>query len=406
MRQTTRTDSCDRHAAGQPDSRQPLDAPQVASLHNLAGIAGDALEIMPPLYLRSILGSPRAWLPPYRRFSEFSLLNPWRPLRTLKFLQNTWLPSLPMTPPTFNPPFFDDLFWQPTVILQRPDHNGSYTSFPDEQWFFINGVMTNDAVAQINAALLAELFHRPITLIQNSTSSLLVDLFQCALDKQGWKVTEPVTKAFPAIYDALKSPHRRRVVVIAHSQGTIIAAVVLALLQKLVTTGPSRLQTPGEPTPPPAAAYAPPEFVYPAEGPIHLDEFDALSLDELRKLELYCFATCANVMTYTAPPAEGRRPIPYLEHFGNEKDIVARLGMLAPRPDKWGIHIDGAQFMRPNAWGHLLNAHYLYPILDMQRRGRRRGGVGTTAPFLARRTADGQPPPRLFDYINGGAPAA
>ena len=82
----------------------------------------------------------------------------------LKFLQNTWIPSIPHTPPLFNPPFLDDLFWQPTVILQRPDHYGSYTSYPDEAWFFINGVMTNDAVAQVNAALLAELFHRPITL--------------------------------------------------------------------------------------------------------------------------------------------------------------------------------------------------------------------------------------------------
>ena len=76
-------------------------APRV---RDLSGIARDALAISPPLYVQSILGPLRAWVPPYRRFSELSLLNPWRPLRTLKVLQNTWLPSLPMTPPTFNPP--------------------------------------------------------------------------------------------------------------------------------------------------------------------------------------------------------------------------------------------------------------------------------------------------------------
>ena len=136
------------------------------------------------------------------------MLSPWRPLRTLKFLQNTWLPSIPRTPPALLPPFVEDFFWQPTLIFQRPDHYGSCTSFPDEAWFFINGIMTNDSVAQLNAALLAELFHRPITLIQNSTSSLFTDLLQCALDKEGWRVTEPVTKALPAIYDALKDPRQ------------------------------------------------------------------------------------------------------------------------------------------------------------------------------------------------------
>ena len=395
-------------------ANQPADAgvPPVTApagptprVRDLRGIARDALAISPPLYVQSILGPLRAWVPPYRRFSELSLLNPWRPLRTLKFLQNTWLPSLPMTPPTFNPPFLDDLFWQPTVILQRPDHCGSYASFPDEHWFFINGIMTNDAVAQLNAALLADLFHRPITLIQNSTSSLLVDLAQCALDKEGWKVTEPVTKAFPAIYDALKSVHKQRVVVIAHSQGTIVTAVVLALLQKLLVTPPAESAGDGVMAPA-AASYAPPEFIYPAEGPIVLDEFETLSLDELAKLEIYCFATCANVMAYSIPPEDDRRPVPYLEHFGNERDIVARLGMLAPRPGQWEIRIDGRRFERPGAWGHLLNEHYLYPIVDAQRRGRRRGGRNTAAPFIESGSAGvpGGPEPRLYSYINGGVP--
>lgn len=382
---------------------QAADVP-APRVRDLSGIARDALAISPPLYVQSILGPLRTWVPPYRRFSELSLLSPWRPLRMFKFLQNTLLPSLPITPPTFNPPFLDDLFWQPTVILQRPDQYGSYTSFPDEHWFFINGIMTNDAVAQINAALLAELFHRPITLIQNSTSSLLVDLLQCALDKEGWKVTEPVTKALPAIYDALKSPHKTRVVVIAHSQGTIIAAIVLALLQKLLALE-LPLAADGVPMPS-AEPYAPPEFIYPAEGAIVLDEFEPLTLAELAKLELYCFATCANVMRHSRPPGDNRPAVPYLEHFGNGQDIVARLGMLAPQPEHWEIRIDGTRFTRPGAWGHLLNEHYLYPIAEGQRRGRRRGGRGTATPFVAMDASEQTVAmtPRLYHYINGGVP--
>ncbi|MBW7883312.1 MAG: hypothetical protein H3C34_11875 [Caldilineaceae bacterium] len=364
-------------------------------LVDLAGIARDALAIRPPLYAQSIFGPLRSWLPPHRRFSEFGIASIWRPLRTLKFLQNTWLPSLPLSPPPFNPPFLNDLFWQPTVILHRPDHNGSYTSFPEESWFFINGIMTNDAVAQVNAALLSELFHRPVTLIQNSTSSLFVDLLQCALDKEGWKVSEPVTKAFPVIYDALKSPHKRRVVVIAHSQGTIIAAVVLRLLAQI--TRPAAMDVV------PAAAYAPPEFVYPAQEPLDLSDFAPLTEAELARLELYCFATCANTMSYVREPAAGQRPVPYIEHFGNELDIVARLGMLAPRPARWEIQLQGPRFVRPRAWGHLLNEHYLYPLADAQRKGRRRGGRGYAEPFLPFAATDGIP--RLYSYINGGAPS-
>ena len=119
------------------------------------------------------------------------------------------------------------------MILQRPDHNGSYTAFPDEAWFFVNGIMTNDSVAQINSAYLAYLFHRPLTMIQNSTDSLWIDLFESAVGKEWYRVVEPAVKALPPIYDTLKSPHKQRVVVICHSQGTIIMSVVLRLLGRL-----------------------------------------------------------------------------------------------------------------------------------------------------------------------------
>ena len=371
-----------------------------APFSELAAIARDALKISPPFYINSIFGPTGSWFPPYQRFSEYSLLNPWRPLRMLKFLQNTWIPSLPHTPPLFSPPFLDDLFWQPTVLLQRPDHYGSYTSYPQEAWFFINGIMTNDAVAQLNAALLAELFHRPITLIQNSTSSLLTDLAQCALDKMNWRVTEPVVKAFPAIYDALTSPEKERVVLIAHSQGTIIAAVLLQLLKKITR----RAEVPGLPAP--AAAYAPPEFIFASDAPLDASDFAPLEESQLAKLEVYSFATCANVMTPLRPADKNTRAVPYVEHFGNEYDIVARLGMLAPNAEAHSIQIEGPRFVRLGGWGHLLNLHYLYPLAEAQRHGRRRGGTGTAAPFVALGNGRGEVTvPRLYDYINGGTPA-
>ncbi len=368
---------------------------------DLVGIAKDALGITPPLYVSSILGLPWTWIPPYARYSEFRILNLWRLRRTLKYLTNIALPSVPVTPPPFGPPFLTDIFFHPTVFLQRPDQYGSYTSFPKEAWFFVNGILTDDNVAQINAAYLSYLFHRSITLIQNSTDGFILDLLECSLGKEWPLNTESVVAAFPAIYDALKS-EKEKVVVICHSQGTIIMARVLQLLSEITRPEP-RLQM-METTP--SAAYAPPEFVYPEQEGLNMKDFDLLTENELAKLEIYCFANCANRMCYYRTPQHETRPIPWIESFGNENDLVARLGMLAPRPAKWGIQIDGPRYERFEAWGHLLNQHYLSAIDEFQKEGHKRGSKGGSKPYklINARSYPEAKTPRLFSYINGGRP--
>jgi hypothetical protein len=155
-----------------------------------------------------------------------------------------------------------------------------------------------------------------------------------------------------------------------------------------------------------AAAYAPPEFIFPSDEPLNAADFAPLEESQLAKLEIYSFATCANVVTYLRPPEKVRRAVPYIEHFGNEYDIVARLGMQAPNAEARHIQIDGPRFVRLGAWGHLLNVHYLYPLAEVQRHGRRRGGTGTAAPFVALGDGhSGSTTPRLYEYINGGVPA-
>ena len=342
-------------------------------------------------------------LPPFKRYSEYRIIDLWRMRRTLRFLLNIGLPAIPRTPPTFGTPILNNLFWQPTVILQRPDQYGSYTTFPDEAWFFINGILTNDSVAQVNAAYLADLFHRPITLIQNSTCGFLQDMLECAFGKQWHRTTESVIKAFPAIYAALKSS-KQRVVVVAHSQGTIIASVVLWLLETITGPTAAKRMPQAVPSDRAAAPCAPPEFVYPEEDELCLTDFEPLTEEELSKLELYCFANCANTMTYLRPD----RAIPYIESFGNEYDIVARLGMSAPRAEHWGIHIDGPRYMCPQAWGHLLNEHYLSVIEKYQKVRHIKGGQGGLKPYQLINAEDYPtcPAPRLFSYINGGRPAS
>lgn len=367
---------------------------------DLLQVVADALRFSPPLYLYSVLGTP-ADLLDLHRYSEYRILDVWRFDRAVKYLLDATLPAIQKAPPPFGLPLVNSLIWRPTTILQRPDHNGNYTTFPDEAWIFVNGILTNDGVAHLNAALLADLFHRPLTIVQNSTGAVWADLVECALGKHARRVTESVEKAFPVIYDALKSD-KARVVVIAHSQGTIIMSVVLRLLAeslrareaatKRTRRGRTRMMAPCEP-------------VVPDDWPIRLEEFEPVTRRELAKLEVYCFANCASTMTYVDDGRPGVAPVPWIESYGNEYDLVARLGMLAPNPEERGIRIDGPRYVRCGAWGHLLNDHYLAAIEDEQRVGHSRGGKGGAAPYeRLDRVVPQQSAPRLFGYINGGVP--
>jgi hypothetical protein len=367
----------------------------VPNLENLWNIARDALKINPPLWISSIFGQPWTWLQPFHRYSEFRILDLWQPLRSLKYLLDVSIPAIPRTPLEILPPLLAGFFYQPTVILQRPDQYGCYQSYPREKWFFINGIMTNDDVAQLNAAYLADLFHRPVTLIQNSTCGLVSDLAECALGKQWLRTTEAVKKAFPAIHAALKS-EKDKVVIIAHSQGTIIASVVVQLLEAITRPAPAHPEMAAFAV---SLHYAEPVFVFPEEFTLDPGDFAPLTEAELAKLEVYCFANCANTLQYLHPD----RTVPWIESYGNEWDIVARLGMLAPRADQWHIAIDGPRYVRPRAWGHFLNEHYLAEIERQQKVRHRPGGTGGGAPYELLNAA--QYPdhtPRLFKYINGG----
>lgn len=380
---------------------------------SLLGISLDAINFWPPRYITSIFGKPMSWVP-QNGYSEFTLLNPWRPFRAIKTVLDVSIPSLAMKPPFFWPPFLDNFFFKPTKILHRPDHNQDYTTYPEEAWFFINGMMTNDNVAQLNAAYITELFHRPVTIIQNTTQSFAIDLAECAFGKT-WKgrwqdIKEAAAKAFPPIYDALRSAEKKKVVLVGHSQGTIIAADVLMML-KAVTRQPAAVKAVegalGAEEAFGFAAPAAPEYIFPYEGVMDPGDFEPLTPTELAKLEIYLFANCADTMTYYQNPGPNGQPIPWIENFGNQYDLVARLGMLAPNAQERSICIDGPIFMRKNAWGHMLNAHYLTQIDQAQRVRLKRGGQGRTQtdPYVQVYPDPrlGIVQPRLFTYINGGA---
>jgi len=339
---------------------------------------------------QSVLGRLRRAAPPPH--SEYLMFVERDFGRSARYLSNVLVPTLQRAGPLWVPSALRRLFFHETTIQHSPDHLGSYDSFPVEHWFFINGILTDAGMAGWNAAYLARIFHRPFTIVQNATDGPLADLLECADEKAFGMNGEPADIAFPEIHRALKDPTKDRVVIIAHSQGTLITAVLLRLLRLVYARAGEVISE--------AKQAEELEALRRTGVTVDLDDFSDVTTDELRRLEIYCFANCASEMRYVDPGLA----LPWIESFGNEHDLVARLGMLAPDLKAENIAIDGPLWVRPGGWGHLLNHHYLRAIELAQGGGLTPGPTTTTAdPFELYGGGEAHAP-RLFTYVNGGQP--
>jgi hypothetical protein len=370
---------------------------------DLASNVSQALDIFPPNYIRSILGDPPSWCPATCPPTELQLAQPseWR--RGFLSLAHILIPALALKPPVDLP--LVDFFFRPSTVfvypagtlayargsgapnaapgaLRSPDCEGGSNPTPEQAWFFINGIGTDRSVVLLNARYLHHLFGRPLTILHNFTRGILADLAASAVGKEWDQVTESAAVFFRPIHAALKNPAFERVIVIGHSQGTILSAVIVHLLKGLLPAL-HRKWVSGSPV-------APEHAVARRVATRWAPRPEPVSLDELRKLELYCFANCASHMTdvriagVTAPG--------WIESYGNEKDIVARLGVLAPTQGSGGVHISGDRYERVGAWGHLLNAHYLCPMMKSRERGESAGGLTPGQGNVSM-------VPRLFGYL-------
>lgn len=182
-------------------------------------------------------------------------------------------------------------------------------------WFFINGMATPPATAVINASELARIFRRPIHLLHTPTWSLWRDLASSITARTLRKDGQLSRPAAYVVQQALEE--NDRVVLISHSQGTIVASYIVRKLLRHESTR-------------------------------HL----------VKKLELYCIGGIADSLEVDAELSEeAGHPVPYVEHFANGHDYLAEIGVLS--------HLDnteGTVFCIPNRGGHLLNQHYLAGI--------------------------------------------
>jgi len=356
----------------------------------LIGSVKDAGWFSPLDWPRSVLGNLSSFRPAPN--SEYNLLWSANIHRLTRYLGDVLVPSVPVRAPSWLHAPVSSLFFHRSRELKDA---GRAPPAPFEQWFFINGILANQDVALMNASYLADLFGRPITALWNSTDGAGIDLVECTTEKLG-ATSEDVDRDFHLLLDAIAHPANRRVVVISHSQGTLITAVLLRLIggvYRHTMTGRERNLSASdrESIRRHAAAHG---------LEIKPERLKPVTPTELGKLEVYCFANCASQMNYVDPDLA----LPKIESFGNEHDLVARLGMLAPHPNERKIEIAGPRFRHNGAWGHLLNAHYLINIDRAQRQRTQAGDAppGTAPYVLIKGTAPAGTVPRLFHYLDGG----
>ncbi|KAH7020404.1 hypothetical protein EDB80DRAFT_560968 [Ilyonectria destructans] len=195
--------------------------------------------------------------------------------------------------------------------------------FQSERWVYINGISTGKTIIRQNLQLLHELFRRPLLGINNRTYGFLGDIVECILQRSFGFQTSETREAYPILEAFLNDANVRRVVLIAHSQGGIIASHVLR------------------------------------------DLYAGVSVRNLMKLEVYTFGNAALHFDNPPDPAlPGSRVLERIEHYCNEYDMVCSWGALSSsrRP---GIQFHGKIFISEGATGHLFNQHYLFRMFGV-----------------------------------------
>jgi hypothetical protein len=108
-----------------------------------------------------------------------------------------------------------------------PDTIAKHERCSKERWFFLNGCCVSGYNLQQNVDLLSETFGRPIFAIHNRTYGVLGDLFECIIQRSFNLFTEETRVCYEYIKAYCTDPDVKKVVLIAHSQGCIMASQIL-----------------------------------------------------------------------------------------------------------------------------------------------------------------------------------
>lgn len=237
--------------------------------------------------------------------------NYWNLQDIFLLIYNFFFIKLPFYSPSWMPKTLKILFFgeNSKYIVNNTELDNDNNCF-----IFINGVLGSEKQVINNKIQLEKLLDKPINILFNSSDTLMSDLIESLIGKETQELTEASFKALEIICNKLLDKNINKVIIIAYSQGTIISAKVLNSLYK----------------------------------------FGLNTEEYMKKLEIYCFSNCASNMCYI------KNNYPYMEHFANKNDFVAKLGCNCPDNIKHLINIHGKIFINENGSGHLLNLHYLH----------------------------------------------
>ncbi|CAB4129751.1 hypothetical protein UFOVP116_103 [uncultured Caudovirales phage] len=171
----------------------------------------------------------------------------------------------------------------------------------DATWFFINGICTTEELLESNCKYLSKIFGRTIIGIHNPTNGIISDLMECTISRVNEESSEKISIVAA---DRIKAELElgKNVKLIGHSQGGIIVRNVLRKLK---------------------------EDNAPVAG----------------RLEVFTFSSAASDECEIEGVVQ--------EHFMNEFDYVARIGLGAPEYHPRKL------WERKGGTGHFLNKNYL-----------------------------------------------
>lgn len=200
--------------------------------------------------------------------------------------------------------------------------------YQGERWVFINGICTGRSGLQENVNRISLLFRRKVQGIHNQSYGMIGDFVECLLQRCLSYSTMDVRVAVEVVKGHLLDREVKKVVLLAHSQGGIIASMVVdrVLME--------------------------------------------LSAEGVGKLEIYTFGSAAShfhapPINTTGLPYADTDPAPvirHIEHYANEYDMVPRWGVLYAIKNLLDNRYAGNVYVRVGATGHMFVDHYLDPI--------------------------------------------
>jgi hypothetical protein len=291
-------------------------------------------------------------------FSEWSLLESWIRKCNISKLLHLLVISLgsfifPCTVSSVCS--ISSLFFEDVVESVGTQYSNVYGHEKENStWIYVNGLCCTKEIQRANGLHLAELFHREILMISYFSKGLLADVIEFSVRRANGIIGSREKHLAALIKQHLEGPNDRGVVLIAHSAGALFASNAIRWLDQedqknnfsITSSQNNRKRN-------------------------NYNKHGASERNLLRRIEIYTFGCAASQLYQIQDTKLGE--IPFYEHFANQRDYVARIGVLAAKQrtgksqsfgrDGYCEHLFPGCIYTCDTEGHLLGEHYL-PLLQ------------------------------------------